>query len=510
MPCLGYEPSNCDGRLTSQVSMTKIIASVLYFTGIGVCLTIIVTIAGFAVPVLFNDEGIWMQVAQTWHTYDEPPYQGTVENKTPGIFYLFFVSHVFFGTDIWFVRAIGIAVTLATSVLLYAIGKELFDEITARFAMLFFGLSAAWLSLDGEFPAQTETFMIFFSVLAFFLLFHYAERPEKQKHRMTFVIGVSMAFAIAMKQVALFTAVAIIPFLFAYSFGKKTQWICTLAVYGAGIFFGTVLSILPLLFAGVGVFDYLSGAWTILITTGGAASLSFRLQEFTDVFVLSSFVFFYPFLAFFFLKKDFFLRKGVPVFLLLFWLGLDFFATNTSGFYFPHQLKQLLPVCSLLAALAVRAMLEWKLLFPFQKDEFLIFIVSALSILWFPYQSISFFFQYDALYPVRETEILGSWLFSRTKSDERIYLVSQERNELYAYAGRASPSKFFLPYFFGSKRVANRVVSDITLHPPRYLIFDRHHEGFVPASLREIQEQSYHFLFSYYYFDIFEYRGHRL
>ena len=157
--------------------------------------------------------------------------------KLQGFFIFFLFRMFFFGTDIWFVRAIGIAVTLATSVLLYAIGKELFDEITARFAMLFFGLSAAWLSLDGEFPAQTETFMIFFSVLAFFLLFHYAERPEKQKHRMTFVIGVSMAFAIAMKQVALFTAVAIIPFLFAYSFGKKTQWICTLAVYGAGIFF---------------------------------------------------------------------------------------------------------------------------------------------------------------------------------------------------------------------------------------------------------------------------------
>ena len=48
----------------------------------------------FATLVAFRqkmaiDAGIWNYVARMWLYFDLPPYAGAVENKTPGIFYIF-------------------------------------------------------------------------------------------------------------------------------------------------------------------------------------------------------------------------------------------------------------------------------------------------------------------------------------------------------------------------------------------------------------------------------------
>ena len=50
-----------------------------------------------------NDEGIWNYIARVWCENRIPPYLGTIENKTPGIFELFAGSYLFFGVDYYFV-----------------------------------------------------------------------------------------------------------------------------------------------------------------------------------------------------------------------------------------------------------------------------------------------------------------------------------------------------------------------------------------------------------------------
>ena len=98
------------------------------------------------------------------------PYLQRFDNKPPGILLLFGLADQGVGVNTWLVRWIGVAAMVVAGLLLYACGRCLLDRTTGALAMLLFGLTMPRAIVDGPYAAHTESFMVLFSVLAFYLL----------------------------------------------------------------------------------------------------------------------------------------------------------------------------------------------------------------------------------------------------------------------------------------------------------------------------------------------------
>ncbi len=153
---------------------------------------------------MVNDEGIWNYIAFLWIKYGIPPYSEAIENKTPGIYLIFTISNLLFELNIWFPRLLGSLSMVATSALLYFIGRKLLDHFAGIIAMIIFGMSVSWRFMNGTYTAQTESFMILFSTLSFFFLTVSRNAKCIRPYALyIFIAGFCMGIAICFKQTAI-------------------------------------------------------------------------------------------------------------------------------------------------------------------------------------------------------------------------------------------------------------------------------------------------------------------
>lgn len=264
---------------------------------------------------------------------------------------LYAIADVFGTYNIVFVRGIGVLVSISTAITLYSICTRIYNEIAGAICMYVFGLVICWNDLDGFSFSQTETFMIFFSTLSFYFMIR-AKNNTKNVLWLLFS-GLSIGIAIVFKQIAITTTVGLIlAFLVFNSNGLLIHKLKGIVVISFGVCISTLLSYLVLYFYGVTFYEYIEGAWLILLNSGSKISeVKEHLENFMNIFVFSRFVLFYPFLLLFFiqrrvLNKEFFI-------VLLIWLVFDFIGVNASGYYYGHQVKQLLPSLSIMAGIGI-------------------------------------------------------------------------------------------------------------------------------------------------------------
>lgn len=117
-----------------------------------------------------NDPGRWSYIGRIWIENDMPPYKDSIENKTPGIFILYAISHYFFGINYFFPRSLGALTIILTSVLLFKVGKKIHDKHVGLIGAMIFSLSMFWEVINSNYVGHTETFMVFFSTATFYLL----------------------------------------------------------------------------------------------------------------------------------------------------------------------------------------------------------------------------------------------------------------------------------------------------------------------------------------------------
>ena len=201
-------------------SLYRIVSSPLYIS------VFLFSILGYIAlwPYLGYDESLWTYVGRLWVRNGIPPYTGTVENKTPGIFYIYALSDFLFKDSIFFIRILGVFAVIITSNVLFLITKKLHSRLAGVFGMYIFGLSMGWTLLDGFAFSQAETYMILFSTVAFYFIL--IAKNHIRSNVFVFIAGASMGLAIAFKQIALTTLVAfVIVFLIytvkAYEFRNK-------------------------------------------------------------------------------------------------------------------------------------------------------------------------------------------------------------------------------------------------------------------------------------------------
>jgi hypothetical protein len=156
--------SGCDCEYYNHFSgrgcgFFKILTNPAFFSVPGMLL---LGAAAMSCPTMSADEGMWSYMGRVWAEDGIVPYTGAVDNKPPGIFILFYLSHVLFGTNFWFPRIAGILSSAGTSVCLYLLIQKTAGRISGIIGMVLYICMIPTGAFDGPFTAHTETFMIFF------------------------------------------------------------------------------------------------------------------------------------------------------------------------------------------------------------------------------------------------------------------------------------------------------------------------------------------------------------
>src|ERR1700688_260732 len=110
--------------------------------------------------LLDGDEAVYGSIAALLNTGGELYGPGGVDNKPPGIFWIYAATFRAAGTyQMTAVHAVGLAVLLATCVLLLVIGRDLGSVRTGLLSALFYGVLTA-AGNPRLLAANTELFMM--------------------------------------------------------------------------------------------------------------------------------------------------------------------------------------------------------------------------------------------------------------------------------------------------------------------------------------------------------------
>jgi len=448
---------------------------------------------------MFNDEAIWNYVAHAWLHFGLPPYAGTVENKTPGIFYLFAVSNLLAGVNFWFPRLLGILTSALTGYGIYAIGRRLSGWEVGLPAMLLYGLTTASLALDAPFTAQTETFMLAFTVLAAWFLVTTRQAPTLHAHLPAiFFAGCSLGAAIAFKQTAVITAAGLF-FLYLSLKAPHARRVGAVIrdclVFAGGMVLITFASLTPLLLSHVSIADYLHGAWLLLGESGSSvASLTVRLNR--AMWILESVdlqIYLVLIIVLLAVRKR--LPATVPAAGLATWLLVELFAVNSSGTYWGHQLRQALPPLVLLGGMA-----WWSLISanytraPALHWPHHALIAISIALIWTP--PLGWWPLSAQAGAARETY---TWVREHTGGQDYVYTFGVlSANQILVYTGRRASSRHFNQYFIKSPGVEAEMRHDLAARPPAYIVIEMHRslslleELKVPPWVDALIAKSYH------------------
>ncbi len=446
-----------------------------------------------------NDEGIWNYIGQLWVNYSVPPYTGAVENKTPGIFILFAISNLLFGLNYWFPRLLAVVSIVLASFFLYLLGKRVYNHYAGILSAYIFGISMSWRLMDGLYTSQTETFMVLFTVLAVYFLV-VAYQADRLYKRYFVLIGVFLGIAISFKQIALFSGLFVA--IACIRFKPFREHLLKIYLLLAGGALSIILFFyLPLWVYHVSLFDYVNGAWLILLKAGSSLEPGRRIVYFFGAWKRLSIALFYPFLMLFFLNRRLLMKKNIPTLLLTIWMIAEFVAINLSGYYYGHQFKQILPVFSLvmgvtLAVLLDRLVSNHKLQWRFQ-------LLVMVLLLWLPHAAFM-----DRLRPRLDDlqtgyKELGYWLKENTPKEDYIYIWGAHGNSIQAYSERRSASEYFNSIFVDMPGALDELHKDLRLNCPKWILIDVHSNYESPDFFKTVLD-GYSLVSQQYGYDIYK------
>jgi hypothetical protein len=475
----------------------------IYFSNPIVISLFIITMLFFISPLKFmgDDEGMWSYIGRIWSENKIPPYAGAIENKTPGIFELNAVSYALFGVNIFFVRVLGIISIILSSLIVFLTGRELHSRLAGIFSMYIFGLTMTWKLLDGAYVAQTETFMVMFSVLSFYFAIKGKDNP-KWKYWIL-LAGISIGVAISFKQIALTTLLALVYFVIACSANNltKQQKLFGIIMLGLGICFSLFVSLIPLLLSGVSLKEYFDGAWMILLNPVSSGSLKTHIDGFIRVWLDSRMMVFYPFLFLILFQRD--LVRNWYFIGLMVWLLFDFIGVNSSGYYFGHQLKQLIPALSIIIGILLSNLLVLLNSLKEQNTKYASIILVTIILIMLPYDLLFFRGHQIAAGQSNNTyREIGTWLRDNTDQKDYVYVIGRNGNPILSYSERVSSSKYFNSIFITSDAEERIVLSDLKEKPPAFIIKPQNDKS-IGSKIEEFMVSNYTFLQSKYNYDIF-------
>ena len=458
----------------------------------------------------FGDEGIWAYSSWLWAVHDAPPYVGSFENKPTAIFLLYRLCYELFGLSYLPVRILSTAALMGTLYWLYSMGRSYHGKIAGGLAVLIFGLTMIHPVTDGQLRAVTETFMIFFSTGAAYLLSSLRENDSaKRRAGLLFGAGAAFGAALSFKQTALFDVIGLVP-LYVFTalqanVSKHSVLRGMLAVFCGGCLV-TALSIVPLLAAGVTLRQDWSGAWGILLHQATNLPLTRRVELFVEQWANFQCMIVFLFVPYFLAKRTVLQKAGVPCGSLLFWLGMDFVAANASD-VFGHQMKQVMAPLSLVAGIGISALIR---AMGRSRPRLWGWIYAALVAVLVPYEDVFAGVAHcllpeapsrNYLLECREHRV-AEYIDAHTDPSDNVYIWDTWSHSIHVFARRRSACRYFNMYLRFAPDFQTMIAADFAARPPKLVIINKGLTPPPPCVLKYVAEKCTP-VGSVDYFDVF-------
>lgn len=290
-------------------------------------------------PFWYGDEGIFAAVGKAL-LHGTVLYQGAWDNKPPMIYLTYAGIFSVFGVSMFWLRMVTAIVVLATSAVIYEIGRITLGKHRALVATFIFGLVTSLRFIEGNL-ALTEIYMILPISLAMYI----AIRRNFETGALI-VSGALFAIASLYKQVGAFEAGALGIFLYL-SNGRFVEFTKKGLALTLGFIIPFVITLLY--FASKGIVDeYIFGAYTYYKIYLGDSPRYAKLVNISKYLPIFSAIFYGVW------KK--YRREKIDYFhLFLLWAGFSFLGSFFSGRTYGHYLIQVTPSISLIVA-----SLNWK------------------------------------------------------------------------------------------------------------------------------------------------------
>lgn len=441
-------------------------------------LLVTVLIGSMTIRPMSYDEGIWVAVARAWVQDGVPPYQGPVENKTPGIFYVFALSYLATGPSQVLPRIAGLLALAGVLVILYRTAHRLAGREAALATVAIGGLAVASRAFDGPDMSASESFMILGTTGAVALAIRASGvlAPGRRRWGMVWA-GAALGVGIAFKQVGIFTSPVLVAVAWALTpTGERSirRLVTDTAWLALGCVAATVASLIPLLAAGVSVREYIDGAWLILMDKGSHGTVT-RTRAWVNRPWLVPALHRLGYAAAFFLGlRRRVVGRGIPWAPIALWMLLDTAGAFASGFYFPHQFKQVVPSMALGGGI-VAGMIPAGLARE-GRGRFvaLCAVLVGLVLFFMPLEVIESRFQRPREVQRRLENIgLGHWIRDHTAPTDHVFVHTGGGLILTATERRPSSPRYVNRNFITSERVIQKVLEDLAARPPRVVVIER-------------------------------------
>lgn len=460
------------------------------------------------------DEGVWSYIGMVWVKYGLPPYAGSMDDKTPGIHLLYALSYLLWGVNYLFVRILGAGALGGAAAIVYLLVKRLYHARAGIITMLFFGLSMASMRVDGQFTAQTESFMVFWSLLSIFFLIKSLDEPQAPHRALRlFISGLCIGWALAFKQIAIFSAVSLLTWYACMPSSKtRKKPVRDLFFIATGCIGATVMSIAPLLMSGVSIAVYFENAWLLILRmfmmhNATAAPMDLRLSEFHSAWSSPDLLVYYPLIVLFVIQRQALIRRQVPWTALLVWMICEFLGVNAVGYYWGHQFKQIIPPFAVSSGIAVSILIDQTTRALTARHRWLVYSALACLILalWFPYKTIKYRL---ILSRGNNFSLLGKWLKENTHAGDYLYVFNRlERGAgiiIQAYSERRFPCRYSAPFCTDLPEAQHDIELSLYRLKPAYILIPQSIKIKVPSWLDELLHHHYQRLFIRYFYEVYK------
>jgi hypothetical protein len=458
-----------------------------YFLFLVVCLIIVSAIRIHLTSVpLERDEGEYAYAGQLL-LEGVPPFSQAYNMKMPGIYVAYAGILACFGQTSSSIHLGLLFVNILCSVMLYFLGKRLFNRRVGCVAGIAFSALSLGSSVLGL-SANAEHFVVLFALAGFLLLLRAQDRPH---NALFFLSGFMLGTCFLMKQHGMaFVLCGMIVLVWNELYGRAADWkkpVVRFLFFCAGALLPFALICLWLWQAGVfGQFRF----WTFTYAQAYVSQVGFRhgLRLFSSAFtsiIMSSPLFWLlalgGWLSLLFEKTSYTKLFFVGAFVVA------SFAALCPGFFFrEHYFILLLPAVSLLSGIGLTAVCtvvhQWGHWKPAGWVVFGTLVVASLAVSFFIERRI--LFQLPPLQvsryiyginPFPESCVIADSLMSWTRPDEKIAVIGSEP-QIYFYSHRRSATGYVYTYALMeihpfALQMQENMIRDIESIIPAYLVF---------------------------------------
>ena len=453
--------------------------------------------AAIRVPLLGvpfeRDEGEYAYIA--WRLgHHELPYRDWIDQKPPGIFWIYRLALNLPLDPIRSVHFMGLLFSAASAGALFVLARRFMSRPWAAGAAALFAILSADPLVQGT-AANTELFMLLPLILSQ-LAFLSAAANDQRRTPLLILAGALTGIAVAFKQVAavnwLFQLV-LWPIMVAGQKRLRTTlsfagWLAA----GAGVIWG---SIAIYFFLRQGLGDLVDNVFThnleYIHTIPWSVRLRFCLHTLATLARTEALVWILSAAG---LVAMCLTGRMKCLLFLAGWMVASLVGVGASGYFFPHYFQQLLPALSLMAALGAKALYNahfWKRNPSWSRAA----VVGTLSAILPVVVICPFLFIYTPaeavkkIYPdnyFADMPALGRRIAQVTGPNDKVFIFGSEA-ELLFYAQRVSATRFiFLFPLYGPYRNAQErqmaAAREISLNRPAAAVWFPNNLFFLPGS----------------------------